>query len=59
MGALFRPHIGPMRFPSPEAFAEWLRVFSMPQAWHIHVRMYGKPIVRVAVPRQVPNEADL
>lgn len=58
MGWIGRP-LGPMQFPTRESFTEWLKFFSHPETWEIHVAMYGKPRVRVAVERQIPNEADL
>lgn len=40
-----------------EAFNEWLRMMG-PHA-DSHIRLWGKPRVRVPAPRQTPNEADL
>jgi hypothetical protein len=52
----------PLRFGSATSFNEWLRTAGFcPGLYDIrdHIKMFGKPIVRVPVERQVPNEADL
>lgn len=41
-----------------EHFKYWLREEAA-ESRESFVRLYGKPIVRVPVERQVPNEADL
>lgn len=49
----------PLRFISARSFNDWLRNFYTPEQFSLHVRNHGKPIVRVPVERQTPNEADL
>ena len=40
-----------------EAFTQWLR--DAGPYVDTYIKMWGKPRVRVPVPRQTPNEADL
>lgn len=53
-----RPTFGsPIRTYAKDEFVAWLR--DWPEGVKEHIRIYGKPVVRVPVERQTPNEADL
>lgn len=60
MGVL-QVHTRPIRFSSATSFQDGLRrnMYWGAEDLKYHIQNYGKPHVRVAAPRQVPNEADL